>query len=127
PDELTDAPDVARIFTTTRALAEQLGSDLVREAANVVNVRLYGEWEGIARRRHRAEPVEVSVLSAERVAGGPAELLVRLTAREPVDEVRIEAGDQARMVELPADRPVEVALLGGRDGPEVQVVLTCPA
>lgn len=109
-------PDLAKAslaFRDVRAVQAAFGTRLVADAATEVSKRLYAEWERLAHHVHESDPLEVEVLSATRVAGGPVELLLRLDAGTRADglTVELEAGSEITTVVLPRGAPREVPLV----------------
>ncbi|MDO3702902.1 hypothetical protein Q3W71_14615 [Micromonospora sp. C28SCA-DRY-2] len=97
-DPVTDVglrSELLTVLRQIRALQGGLGSPVVEEAAATVGKWLYGRWEQIARdQRSSTGAIEVNVLAATRIVGGPVEAVVEFTAHVDVRELRVRLGGQ---------------------------------
>ncbi|SCG47020.1 AAA ATPase domain-containing protein [Micromonospora echinaurantiaca] len=87
--------ELLTVLRQIRSLQTGLGSPVVEEAAATVGKWLYGRWEQIARdQRSSTGAIEVNVLAATRIVGGPVEAVVEFTAHVEVRELRVRLGGQ---------------------------------
>ncbi|MGS2616791.1 protein kinase domain-containing protein [Micromonospora sp. LZ34] len=97
-DPATDAglrSELLTVLRQIRSLQGGLGSAVVEEAAVTVGKWLYGRWEQIARdQRSSTGAIEVNVLAASRIVGGPVEAVVEFTAHVDVRDLRVRLGGQ---------------------------------